>query len=50
MEIVTALDRQGFLIAPSLDPTMGKVIRIGHMGDTELTHLEALLDAVEALL
>jgi len=50
MEIVTALDQQGFLIAPSLDPRMGKVIRIGHMGDTELAHLDALLDAVEALL
>jgi aspartate aminotransferase-like enzyme len=45
-----ALARQGFLLGLALDPADGPLLRIGHMGDVEPAHLEALLGALDPLL
>jgi len=48
--VIDALDAKGFYVSHALDPAHGPVIRIGHMGDIELEHLDALLLELEPLL
>lgn len=50
-QLVAALEQQGYLIGWAVDATSyGSMIRIGHMGDTELGHLDGLLAALEPLI
>jgi aspartate aminotransferase-like enzyme len=44
------LEAQGWLVSLALDPSHGPLLRIGHMGDLEPTHLEGLLAALDPLL
>jgi aspartate aminotransferase-like enzyme len=48
--VMTALHEAGFLVGGPLDARQQDVIRIGHMGDLEPSHLSALLDALERVL
>lgn len=48
--LVAELERRGWLIATGLPPLAGQVIRIGHMGDLEVEHLDGLLAELEAVL
>jgi aspartate aminotransferase-like enzyme len=48
--VVAALGEQGFAVGQSLVPGQESMLRIGHMGDLEPHHLEALLTALEPLL
>ncbi len=49
--VVGGMEAEGFLITWAVDSAAhGSVIRIGHMGDTELGHLETMLAALEPLL
>ena len=49
--VISALEAKGYLITWAVDATaLGSVIRIGHMGDTEVGHLEAMLAELEPLL
>ncbi len=41
--IVAELEARGWLVATGLAPLTERVLRIGHMGDLELAHLDALL-------
>ncbi|MEO8449674.1 MAG: aminotransferase class V-fold PLP-dependent enzyme [Gemmatimonadota bacterium] len=49
-ELVKALEEREFLIGNALDPRHGNVVRVGHMGDLEVVHLDALLDALAPLI
>jgi aspartate aminotransferase-like enzyme len=49
-EVAGALADQGFLVGQAIDPAHGQIIRVGHMGDLELEHLDALLETLGALL
>ncbi|HEV8613597.1 MAG TPA: aminotransferase class V-fold PLP-dependent enzyme [Gemmatimonadales bacterium] len=49
-EVTAALEARGFLVGGALDLRHGPVIRIGHMGDLEPVHLQALLDSLGGLL
>jgi aspartate aminotransferase-like enzyme len=44
------MERRGWLIAGGLAPLVERVIRIGHMGDLERAHLEALLSELSTVL
>ena len=47
--VVGALAARGWLAAPGLDIQADAVLRIGHMGDLEPSHLEAFLAALDAV-
>src|SRR4030095_3163093 len=49
-ELVKTLAGRGLLITTGLAPLAQKVIRIGHMGDLDVSHLAALLEQLEAVL
>ena len=49
-DIMAAMDRVGYLIGGPLDARQQDIIRIGHMGDLEPVHLEALLGVLEGVL
>ncbi len=49
-EIVAQLEEQEYLIASGLPPLTDRIIRIGHMGDLELPHLDDLLVVLERVL
>ncbi len=49
-DIVAALEAKDWLIATGLAPLTQRVIRIGHMGDLELEHLNGLLTQLELVL
>ena len=49
-DLVAALEAKDWLIASGLAPSVDRMIRIGHMGDLEPAHLEALLAELSALL
>ena len=49
-DIVAALEAKDWLIASGLAPNVDRLIRIGHMGDLEPAHLQALLAELAALL
>jgi aspartate aminotransferase-like enzyme len=48
--LMKALFERGYLVGGPLDPKHGPLIRIGHMGDLEPSHLEALLETLAELL
>ena len=48
--VAAALGDQGFAVGRSLVAGEPGLLRIGHMGDVELAHLEALLEALSPLL
>lgn len=49
--VVEAAEAAGYLITWALDPVrFSHLIRIGHMGDTELTHLDDLFATLEPLI
>ena len=48
--LMRALGERGYLVGGALDFRHGSIIRIGHMGDLEPVHLQALLDTIEDLL
>ncbi|MGQ0704092.1 MAG: pyridoxal-phosphate-dependent aminotransferase family protein [Gemmatimonadales bacterium] len=43
-QVMATLERDGWQVGGPLDPRHGPVLRIGHMGDLEPAHLQALLD------
>lgn len=49
-DLVAALEAKDWLIAGGLAPNVERLIRIGHMGDLEPGHLQALLAEVSAQL
>ncbi len=49
-DVVAALDARDWLIASGLAPSVDRLIRIGHMGDLEPVHLQALLAELAAVL
>lgn len=48
--VVAALGARGWLVAPGLDALADTVLRIGHLGDVEPAHLEAMLAELAAVL
>lgn len=49
--VIQALEADGYLISWAVDSaTYGNMIRIGHMGDLELEHLDGLFSALEPLI
>jgi aspartate aminotransferase-like enzyme len=46
--VVAALAARGWAVAPGLGAGADSLLRIGHMGDVELAHLDALLLELEA--
>lgn len=50
LTLIRALGERGYLVGGALDLRHGPIIRIGHMGDLEPVHLQALLDTIEELL
>ena len=48
--VIEALEARGFLVGGSLVPRHDPIIRIGHMGDLGLPHLEALLAELAEIL
>ena len=48
--VIQSLAERGYLVGGALDRRHGPVIRIGHMGDLETVHLEALLAELEQLI
>jgi aspartate aminotransferase-like enzyme len=48
--VVEELERRGFLVGGALDPRHGQIVRIGHMGDLEPSHLARLLETLDAIL
>ncbi len=48
--IAAALEAQGFLVGQGISADQGQMIRIGHMGDIEVEHLDALLATLEPLI
>jgi len=49
-EVVATLESRGWQIATGLAPLTDRVIRIGHMGDLEVDHLDGLLSELGAVL
>jgi aspartate aminotransferase-like enzyme len=49
-DLVASLEAKDWLIATGLVPNVDRLIRIGHMGDLEPSHLEGLLSEISALL
>jgi len=49
-EVVKTLESRDWLIATGLSPLAKSVIRIGHMGDLEPSHLADLLHELETVL
>lgn len=49
-DVVAEVERRGWLIATGLVPLTDEVIRIGHMGDLEVAHLDALLTQLDEVL
>jgi aspartate aminotransferase-like enzyme len=49
-DIQRALDDRDLQVSLGVDPADGPMLRIGHMGDLELAHLDTLLAALEPLL
>ena len=49
-QVIAALDQAGYLVGGPLDSRQQDIIRIGHMGDLEPAHLEALLSVLERVL
>lgn len=49
-EVMAALAQAGYLIGGPLEARQQDIIRIGHMGDLEPAHLEALLSALNGVL
>ena len=49
-QVADALETQGFLVGRDITPDQGQMIRIGHMGDIEIEHLDRLLVALEPLI
>lgn len=49
-DVVAELERRGWLVATGMPPLGEQVIRIGHMGDLELDHLNPLLIQLEEVL
>lgn len=49
-EFIAAVASCGFQIAAGLAPLTDRYIRIGHMGDLQLEHVEALLDVMSGVL
>jgi aspartate aminotransferase-like enzyme len=49
-EFIAAVARCGFQIASGLAPLADGHIRIGHMGDLQLEHLDALLEVMSGTL
>jgi len=49
-EVVAAMEKLDWLIASGLVPHVDRLIRIGHMGDLEPAHLEALLHQLGTVL
>ena len=49
-QVAAALEAQGFLVGRGITPDQGQMIRIGHMGDLEIDHLNELLAALEPLI
>ena len=47
--VLQRLEERGFLAGGPLDPRLGSMIRIGHMGDLTPAHLEALLAELERI-
>lgn len=50
VDVQDALEQRGFLVGGPLNPRLGPVVRIGHMGDLEPQHLEALLATLGEIL
>ena len=50
MDVMSALEQRGYLVGGPLDQRHGSLIRIGHMGDLEPTHLRELLTTLEQIL
>lgn len=50
VEVVRAMEQRDWLIATGMAPMTERVIRIGHMGDLEPVHLEALLAELATVL
>jgi aspartate aminotransferase-like enzyme len=49
-DVVAELEQRGWLIATGLAPLTDRVIRIGHMGDLEVQHLDAFLAELASVL
>jgi aspartate aminotransferase-like enzyme len=49
-EVMAALGRADYLVGGPLDARQQDIIRIGHMGDLEPAHLEALLSVLDGVL
>lgn len=49
-DVVAAMEQRDWLIASGLAPNVDRLIRIGHMGDLEPTHLAALLAELATVL
>jgi aspartate aminotransferase-like enzyme len=49
-DVLAALEARGYLAGGGLDPRHGNLIRIGHMGDLEPSHLASLLAQLEEVL
>jgi aspartate aminotransferase-like enzyme len=49
-DVVQKLEAEEYLIASGLPPLTDRLIRIGHMGDLELPHLDELLAALQRVL
>ena len=49
-DVLDGLEQRGFLAGGPLNPQHGPVLRIGHMGDLEPAHLQALLRTLEEVL
>lgn len=49
-DVVEQLERRGWQIATGLPPLTDRLLRIGHMGDLGLEHLDALLTELDAVL
>jgi aspartate aminotransferase-like enzyme len=47
--VVAALAARGWLAAPGLDTRADALLRIGHMGDLEPSHLQAFLEALDGV-
>ncbi len=48
--VADALEAEGFLVGQAIDVDHGETLRIGHMGDLEVEHLDSLLTALEPLI
>lgn len=47
-EVIAVLNRDGFQVAAGLDDDLGRVIRIGHMGEVTVDQLELLLATIDS--